>query len=555
MNFFEYVKNDSFFKPLTLKYKRIYYDCIQILIDKTKELPVLYETDAKDSLTVYLKNVGMGDTRSSLLEDIAEGDEMEIEENGIELQPSEIISLFRECGWLLPREIGRNGEYVVNISIDCRRFMDFLRKMTEKSGEGMMSNRIFSMYEIIKSVFEEDSVRRERPYTNILVPLIENETELKNELVELKDNISSIMKAVIVFQDINSFGQFIMKDEMLDRFFSEYFFIKNNGLIPTQISFIKTKLRILKQEEMCEKIIKECSEKLQLNYEEARERVERYFAELQYFLSVEYEANMELIDNRINNYYNLANTRIMLMASNGVRLEAVINDFLNTVSKKTEEEQNVAMEKVADCMRITNQKYVGYKSFEKNKRVKNEGENIGLLTIELSEEEKRVQTEKLFKSSPNKYSVDRVTTFLDAQLGSENEMNIKEKPIQTKDENFAMMYLGGFANRHQIEFLKKVISDNPNVRYYHFGDIDVGGFLIHKHLCRETAKKFELYCMGIQQLCDRRFSHCLRELTDNDMSRLEALTEEDLYNEVSIYMKEHNVKLEQEIVSYYLEQG
>lgn len=25
-----------------------------------------------------------------------------------------------------------------------------------------------------------------------------------------------------------------------------------------------------------------------------------------------------------------------------------------------------------------------------------------------------------------------------------------------KDENFAMMYLGGFANRHQIEFLKKL---------------------------------------------------------------------------------------------------
>lgn len=82
------------------------------------------------------------------------------------------------------------------------------------------------MYEIIKSAFEEDSVRRERPYTNILVPLIENETELKNELVELKDNISSIMKAVIVFQDINSFGQFIMKDEMLDRFLANIFYKK-----------------------------------------------------------------------------------------------------------------------------------------------------------------------------------------------------------------------------------------------------------------------------------------------------------------------------------------
>lgn len=313
MNFFDYINNDEFFKPLTLKYRRIYYDCIQILIDKTKELPVLYESDAKDSITVYLKNVGINETKKNFSENINEIEETESEENGTELQVSEILSLFRECGWVLPREIGRNGEYVVTISIDCRKFMDFLRKMTEKSGEGMMSNRIFSMYEIIKSAFEEDSVRRERPYTNILAPLIDNETELKNELTDLKDSISNIMKAVIVFQDINSFGQFIMKDEMLDHFFSEYFFVKNNGLIPAQISFIRTKLRILRQEETCEKMINECAEKLQLSYEEAGERVERYFAELQYFLSVEYETNMELIDNRINNYYNLANTRIMLL--------------------------------------------------------------------------------------------------------------------------------------------------------------------------------------------------------------------------------------------------
>ncbi len=139
-------------------------------------------------------------------------------------------------------------------------------------------------------------------------------------------------------------------------------------------------------------------------------------------------------------------------------------------------------------------------------------------------------------------------------VNSESVMTIENKTSfqRLKDGNFAMMYLGGFANRHQIEFLKKVISDNPFVRYYHFGDIDIGGFLIHKHLCRETGRKFELYCMGIQQLCDVRFSHCLRKLTDNDMSRLGALMEEDLYGEVIKYMQEHNVKLEQEIVSYYL---
>ncbi|MCM1243069.1 MAG: DUF5716 family protein, partial [Roseburia sp.] len=190
--------------------------------------------------------------------------------------------------------------------------------------------------------------------------------------------------------------------------------------------------------------------KLQLSYEEAQERVERYFAELQYFLSVEYEANMELIDSRINNYYNLANTRIMLMASNGVRLEAVINDFLNAVSGMTEEEQNAAMEKVADCTRIISQKYVGYKSFEKKKRIKNEGENIGLITTELSEEEKRLQTEKLFSNSPNRYSVDRVSTFLDVQLGNEKEMQIREKTIQTKEE--ILMYAAAMLYAKNEEF-------------------------------------------------------------------------------------------------------
>ena len=48
-----------------MKHRRIYYDCIQILIDKTKELPVLYESVAKDSITVYLKNAGINETKKT----------------------------------------------------------------------------------------------------------------------------------------------------------------------------------------------------------------------------------------------------------------------------------------------------------------------------------------------------------------------------------------------------------------------------------------------------------------------------------------------------------
>ena len=462
MNFFDYIKNESFFKPLTLKYHRVYYDCILKLIDKSKELPVLYETDARDCITFYIKNLNIQRTESEIeagliktsLEDAAA--DAALQETQITSSTSSsILSLFYDSGWLLPREIGRNGEYVVNVSGDCRRFMDFLRKLTEKAGEGTMSNRIFAMYDIIKSAFEENSARMDRPYMNLLVPLLDNESELKNELLDLKESIGGIMKMVIVFQDVNDFGQYILKDEMLDQFFNEYFFVKNNGMIPTQLSYIRNGLRILRQEDTLLKMAAECAEKLQMSPEEARDRVERYFAELQYFLDTEYEDNMELIDKRINNYYNLANTRIMLMASNGIRLESVMNDFLNRITVMPENLQKEALEKVAACTRITSQKYVGYKSFEKIKRVKNEGENIGLSAKALSEEEKQKETDRLLYNGANHYSVSRVDEFLKKQLENEKELSLKGQNIKTKEE--VLMYAAAMLYARNEEFPYDVI--------------------------------------------------------------------------------------------------
>ena len=61
-----------------------------------------------------------------------------------------------------------------------------------------------------------------------------------------------------------------------------------------------------------------------------------------------------------------------------------------------------------------------------------------------------MQTEKLFHSSPNRYSVDRVSNFLDVQLGSEDEMNMKEKSIQTKEE--ILMYAAAMLYAKNEEF-------------------------------------------------------------------------------------------------------
>lgn len=150
-------------------------------------------------------------------------------------------------------------------------------------------------------------------------------------------------------------------------------------------------------------------------------------------------------------------------------------------------------------------------------------------------------------ASGNIQKIKRITVNAGTVMTIENKTSYQ----RMKGNDAALMYLGGFANRHQIDFLKKVISDNLHVKYQHFGDIDIGGFLIHRQLCRDTSTKFGLYCMGIEQLQDARFRDCLKELTENDINRLEALAGESTYCEILNYMKEKNVKLEQEIVSYY----
>lgn len=118
-------------------------------------------------------------------------------------------------------------------------------------------------------------------------------------------------------------------------------------------------------------------------------------------------------------------------------------------------------------------------------------------------------------------------------------------------EGCGVMYLGGFADREQIRFLKMAIRDNPQLSCRHFGDIDVGGFFIHRHLCRDVGADFLLYRMGVEELKDPRFAKCLKRLTDSDKNRMVQLEQDRRYAPVLQYMKEQDVKLEQEIVSYY----
>lgn len=154
------------------------------LIERSKSVPLLYETDARDTLILY----------------------------------------FRNCGWISEREIGRSGDNIATVMPYCRKMMEAIERIFNRDNRAALTNHIFSIYDILSSAYIADHGRTHGPYSNILVPVADNVADLKNELLILKDSIRSIMRVVIKMTETNELGQFLIRDEMLEKFFNDYFF-------------------------------------------------------------------------------------------------------------------------------------------------------------------------------------------------------------------------------------------------------------------------------------------------------------------------------------------
>lgn len=165
MTFFENI-SDKFFNPFCCRNREIYFECISLLIEKSKEIPVLYEADARNCLIHYLQNCRYSLETENIGEEV--GSSRTPQENA-----SSILRYFRLCGWITLQEIGRSGDNIASVSAYCRKLVDAIHKIFHMDSNSAITNHIFSIYEILKSSFGNDSIRAIRPYSNILLPLIE----------------------------------------------------------------------------------------------------------------------------------------------------------------------------------------------------------------------------------------------------------------------------------------------------------------------------------------------------------------------------------------------
>lgn len=109
-----------------------------------------------------------------------------------------------------------------------------------------------------------------------------------------------------------------------------------------------------------------------------------------------------------------------------------------------------------------------------------------------------------------------------------------------------MIYLGGYHNSVRRALLQEVYACCPNAAYYHFGDIDAGGYEIYRNLCEKTGIPFKMYRMDLKTL--QSYEKYGKPLTLNDRKRLQGMRDRDGLRELVDYMLEHDVKLEQECI-------
>lgn len=438
MDVFETLRNEKFFNPLTGVNKKIYFECITELIEYSKSTPVLYETNVRDLLELYLSNKQY----------YVKNDDTDFDYN--DRDSIKIIRKFRECGWLSKPELGRNGEYITNITSNCRRIIDFLNRISNRKNDAAISNRILSIYEILQSTYSENSVRKDRPYSSVIVPLMDDEAELKNEVLDLKDNISIILGQITEINDLFSMGNYLLGDQFLEKFFTDYFYMKNNGLIPSILKGISDQLRRFKNDSLFEVAVKEYSERMQVNFNESKDLLTKYTDEIYYYISFEYPENMESVDESINKYYRLANMRIRLVTSNGMNVQSSIDTILTKIKETNDDEKETMIDALQNCVNISSQKYISRKSYQKKKRKMIDTGSIAIEIDDLTEEEKYRITEELMNNSINPYSLERTNNFFGVLFKESNLPFIKSKYIKSKED--ALMFASAFIYSGEEEF-------------------------------------------------------------------------------------------------------
>jgi len=307
--------------------------------------------------------------------------------------------------------------------------IDATQRIFERDTSGVLTNHIFAIYDTLKSALDAEHGRTIRPYTSILVPLVDNVSDLKNELQILKDSIRTIMRMVIKMTEVNTFGQFLIKDEMMNLFFNDYFFIKKDGLIPGYIAEIEKMFWQVMNTDVYENMVHEYQTLKQVDEYKARDIIDMQFTEMQGFINYDYVKEMDYIDKKINSYYNLYSTRMLMVLSNNTNMQTYLDDLLILLKDMDAEERQMVLTELSKSFQLTSYKYIGRKSIERRKKRHPNIKSGTIVMSTLSDDEKARLTQELLHEYPDRYSASQAADHFEMLLSTLILRNVNKKQV------------------------------------------------------------------------------------------------------------------------------
>ena len=110
--------------------------------------------------------------------------------------------------------------------------------------------------------------------------------------------------------------------------------------------------------------------------------------------------------------------------------------------------------------------------------------------------------------------IDRIEILKNAKVSKIITIENLTTYFRWQETESLIVYLGGYHNAVRRNLLQKIYKSFPDAGYYHFGDIDAGGFEIYRDLCNKTGIPFEMYLMNLEVLM--KYESFGKKLTQND---------------------------------------
>ncbi len=385
------------YKPLVSKNAEIYFECIKILQNlEIRYQASLMEEEAKDAITQYLRQ-----TAANLADEDDEDAKYSSETNEIG-KASVIIRYFRKVKWLSERELGSNGRNTVNVTSPCMKIIRHVESTFRENNGATLANSLMDIYSYLADLVSEGwSGRKDRPYVSAIQPVYDKMCDLRDKMASLRNNISQTRSLIMQINDLEGINLYSLNDVTTKKIFEDYTYITKGGNFPQYIDEIRKKYRAIQNDEAIMEKIKEDASENGVEPDLLYDIMQTISEYLQYG----YESDVQAIDARVNEYWQLYYARLSMITRGQGRIDRYVDKFLLEIKDRPDRDE-ILEELMQKSFHYHSQSIICLSSISgyiKNRRTEKK-HTAPIHSKNLSEEEKSRQEKSYREKVQQKYS-------------------------------------------------------------------------------------------------------------------------------------------------------